>query len=205
MCINEQSSVREPQQARGRQRVQTILDSAAEIIAMEGLATLSMHKITKRARTSIGSLYHFFPDRQAVIQALADRHVESIKALVTEIEQTCDGKWLRFSSGEVIHNLFSPYAQYIHEHSDYLPVMREMNLPNETSPFVSLIAKVFKIRQPNENDMYILKQAMLLQSMVAGTLHHVFKNSPSNVMFSLAELPVLLSLYLSSKEEKLNW
>lgn len=171
---------------------------------MEGLAELSMQKIAKRARTSIGSMYHFFPDRQAVIKALADRHVESMKALVTEIEQVCDGKWLRFSSGEVIQYLFSPYAQYLHEHSDYLPVMREMNLPNEKSPFVSLIVKVFKLRQPDENEEYIIKQAMLLQSMVAGTLHHVFKTSPSNVRFSLAELPTVLSLYLSSKEEKGN-
>lgn len=204
MCTNKQAIVREPQQVRGRHRVQTILDSAAELIALEGLAALSMQKITKRARTSIGSMYHFFPDRQAVIKALADRHVESMKVLVTEIEQACDGKWLLFSSEEVIQNLFSPYAKYLHEHSDYLPVMREVHLPNEKSQFVSLIVKVFKLRQHEGNEENIIKQAIFVQSMVAGALHHAFKTSPSNVKFLLAELPSVLSLYLSSKEEKVK-
>lgn len=61
MQIDENITGREPQQERGRQRVQTILDSAAAIVAQDGLAALSMQRLAKHAKTSIGSMYHFFP------------------------------------------------------------------------------------------------------------------------------------------------
>ncbi|MDI9228410.1 TetR/AcrR family transcriptional regulator, partial [Serratia bockelmannii] len=122
MQIDENITGREPQQERGRQRVQTILDSAAAIVAQDGLAALSMQRLAKHAKTSIGSMYHFFPDRHAVIKALADRHTESIEALVRDMALASDDEWRRLSAEAVIQRLFSPYAQYLREHADYLPV-----------------------------------------------------------------------------------
>lgn len=200
MQIDEHITGREPQQERGRQRVQTILDSAAAIVAQDGLAALSMQRLAKHAKTSIGSMYHFFPDRHAVIKALADRHTESIEALVRDMALASDDEWRRLSAEEVIQRLFSPYAQYLREHADYLPVMREMNLPDEKSSFLVLIARVLQLRRPETAEAEILQQTRLLQSLVAGTLHHIFKTAPQNVAFTLAELPGVLSLYLAGKE-----
>ncbi|MEN4198186.1 TetR/AcrR family transcriptional regulator [Serratia marcescens] len=200
MQINENITGREPQQERGRQRVQTILDSAAAIVAQDGLAALSMQRLAKHAKTSIGSMYHFFPDRHAVIKALADRHTESIEALVRDMALASDDEWRRLSAEAVIQRLFSPYAQYLREHADYLPVMREMNLPDEKSSFLTLIASVLQLRRPETAEAEILQQTRLLQSLVAGTLHHIFKTAPQSVAFTLAELPGVLSLYLAGKE-----
>ena len=75
-------AARPPQQQRGQRRVEAILDATAALITEEGVAGATMHAIAKRSSTTIGSLYHFFPDREAVLVALVDRHLRGIGAMV---------------------------------------------------------------------------------------------------------------------------
>lgn len=70
-----------PQQARGQERVDLILDTAAELIAKEGYETLTTNAIAERAGISIGSLYRYFPDKEAILRGLAIRHLEQVQAL----------------------------------------------------------------------------------------------------------------------------
>ena len=66
---------RVPTQDRSRQRVERILDAAAEIFADIGYDAATTDAIALRAGTSIGSLYQFFPNKQALYNAIADRHL----------------------------------------------------------------------------------------------------------------------------------
>lgn len=72
---------RTPQQRRGRARVEAVLDACAILLWEEGPGELTMHKLAKRAKTSIGSLYHFFPDKDAVIDALCQRHLVAMNGI----------------------------------------------------------------------------------------------------------------------------
>lgn len=69
---------RVPTQARSRERVERILDAAARILTEDGYGAFKTNLIAKRAGVSIGSLYQFFPNRFAVLNALADRYRERI-------------------------------------------------------------------------------------------------------------------------------
>lgn len=62
-----------PRQERSRRRVDAILDAAAEIFADRGFDGATTEEIAARAGTSIGSLYQYFPDKQALFQAIAER------------------------------------------------------------------------------------------------------------------------------------
>ncbi len=72
---------RVPQQDRGQRRVDRILDAAAELIAEVGVDGASTNAIAARANTSVGSLYQFFPNRDAVVQALAARYAAQFDEL----------------------------------------------------------------------------------------------------------------------------
>ncbi|MBD2257408.1 TetR/AcrR family transcriptional regulator [Pseudanabaena sp. FACHB-2040] len=72
---------RVPQQARSRQRFNQILDAAAQIFAEVGYEAASTELIAARARTSIGSLYRFFPDKFTLLLALAERFAERMREL----------------------------------------------------------------------------------------------------------------------------
>nr|WP_062336726.1 TetR/AcrR family transcriptional regulator [Herbidospora sakaeratensis] len=62
-------------QARGERRMAEILDAAADAFAELGYEKASTNAIAARAGISPGSLYQFFPSKEAVARALADRFV----------------------------------------------------------------------------------------------------------------------------------
>ena len=74
-----------PQQARGQRRVSHILDAAAEVFTETGYEAATTNAIAIRANTSIGSLYQFFPNKVAILNALALRYRTALDSLLDEI------------------------------------------------------------------------------------------------------------------------
>jgi AcrR family transcriptional regulator len=72
---------RQPCQDRGRQRIDRILDAAAEAFAEVGYDVATTNAIAARARTSIGSLYQFFPNKHTILHAVAARYLEQLRAV----------------------------------------------------------------------------------------------------------------------------
>lgn len=64
------STVREPKQARSRALVARILLAAAESFASEGYEKTTTNKVAALAGVSVGSLYQFFADKHALLEAL---------------------------------------------------------------------------------------------------------------------------------------
>lgn len=65
---------RAPQQERGQRRVSSLLNAAESVISAHGYEAATMSEIAEKAGASIGSLYQFFPSKQAVVQALRARY-----------------------------------------------------------------------------------------------------------------------------------
>jgi len=74
-----------PQQERSQKRYQAILDAAAEVFAERGVEAATMQEIAERADTSIGSVYRFFADKQALFQAVVDRVAATDRELLEAV------------------------------------------------------------------------------------------------------------------------
>jgi len=61
--------------------VESILDAAESVVADMGVDAASTNAIAERAGASVGSLYHFFPSKEAIIEALARRFAERKREL----------------------------------------------------------------------------------------------------------------------------
>lgn len=84
--FSQASSLRRfPKQARSKQRVNNLLDAAAEVFLQVGYAQATTHMIAERANTAVGSLYQFFADKKAIFQALELRHIERGRSLGKDI------------------------------------------------------------------------------------------------------------------------
>ncbi|MGB7339845.1 MAG: TetR/AcrR family transcriptional regulator [Phototrophicaceae bacterium] len=70
-----------PKQARSWQRYNHILDTAAQLFETEGVTTVTTNHIADAATVSIGSLYQFFPQKEAIIEALIERYQEALYAV----------------------------------------------------------------------------------------------------------------------------
>ena len=62
-----------PKQQRAKKTVETILNTAAEFLAVSADTKLSTHKIAKQAGISVGSVYQFFPNIESIEMALVGR------------------------------------------------------------------------------------------------------------------------------------
>lgn len=82
--FEEKGMRRTPQQVRGRHRVFKILEAAAEVFVETGYEAATTNAIALRANTSIGSLYQFFPNKSAILAALAQRYKVQLQAAVAE-------------------------------------------------------------------------------------------------------------------------
>ncbi|GBR03281.1 TetR/AcrR family transcriptional regulator [Acetobacter oeni] len=65
-----------PQREGGRQRVEALLKAASDLIAERGYEATTMADIAARADTRIGSLYRFFPGKDAIADTLLQRHIK---------------------------------------------------------------------------------------------------------------------------------
>lgn len=75
---------RDPVQKRSRERMQRILDAARALIAVEGSDALRMGDVAEKAGISIGSLYQYFPEKAAIIRALAEGYHADSRSCIEE-------------------------------------------------------------------------------------------------------------------------
>jgi len=66
-----------PQRKRGHLRVAAILDAGAAMFAEKGYAAVTMTEIAARSGTAFGSLYRFFPSKEALAIALLQHYAQS--------------------------------------------------------------------------------------------------------------------------------
>ena len=74
-----------PRQARSGATVEAILEAAARILETEGLEGYTTNAVARRAGVSIGSLYQYFPNKDAIMAALV---LESTETVAARMEQT---------------------------------------------------------------------------------------------------------------------
>lgn len=73
-----------PTQARSRERVERILDAAAQLVVADGVEGLSTRSIADTAGLPVASLYQYFADKEAVLLALCERDMAEMDDQVAE-------------------------------------------------------------------------------------------------------------------------
>jgi AcrR family transcriptional regulator len=67
-----------PSQTRAMRTVDTLFEAAARVLASEGEAGFTTNKIAQRAGFSIGTLYQYFPSKEAIAVAMVRRQRERV-------------------------------------------------------------------------------------------------------------------------------
>ena len=72
-----------PRQARAQASVDAILEAAARVLEADGELGFNTNAVAERAGVGIGTLYRYFPDKQAILVTLADRERARVNAEMT--------------------------------------------------------------------------------------------------------------------------
>jgi AcrR family transcriptional regulator len=87
MSISPPADARAPQRQRGRLRVAAILEAGAAAFREKGYDAVTMTEIAARSGTTFGSLYRFFPSKEALANALLAQYGERALDRLTDLAE----------------------------------------------------------------------------------------------------------------------
>src|SRR5260370_16782796 len=116
-----------PQQARGEQRIVTMLQGGAQVFYEVGFDAATTDMIAQRAQTAIGSLYDFFPNKEAIAQRLCEQFCEDLRVL---FEGILTDELVQVPLLQLIDDILDPLVQYHQTHPGFQPLW----LPSQCDP-----------------------------------------------------------------------
>lgn len=98
---------KQPVQARSAASVEAICEAAVQVLLKEGKEQLTTRKVADRAGVSVGTLYQYFPNKSALLQAVLRNHLESVSAA---IHAACE-RWKGASLEEMATGLVEDFLK----------------------------------------------------------------------------------------------
>ncbi len=168
---------RQPTQARSQQTIQTLFKAAAQILDKEGEAGLSTNKVAAAAGFSIGTLYQYFPSKEALIRAMAERGrtlvLEELGQYLSALEMRADVQQLdgRQLLAEALRILLRGFATGKGFSQSLIRWCWTLEQPDETASAVRQVADrlaVFferiehpELQVPNTAQLFVLTRSVI--------------------------------------------
>jgi len=84
-----------PVQARSTASVEAILEATVQVLLDVGKERLTTTRVASRAGVSVGTLYQYFPNKSALLQAALQRHLVAVTEAVERVCKEQEGETLR--------------------------------------------------------------------------------------------------------------
>ncbi|MNX46646.1 HTH-type transcriptional repressor Bm3R1 [compost metagenome] len=123
-----------PRQARSQQMVEVILEATARVLGERGYAGTNTNVVAERAGVSVGSLYQYFPNKDALITALHERHAGQMYAVIDEVLAASRARSLRGRVQAMVRALLAAHALYPALHRVLEKEFPFFDTPREESP-----------------------------------------------------------------------
>ena len=195
------SGRRVPSQERGRRRVALILDAAEEVFAESGYEAATNTEIAGRAGASIGSVYQFFPNKEAIFDAVADRYLQRLRALY-------DGELSVEAAGlplpEVLDRVIGPLAEFKAENPAFWTIFYGSETSEKLasaaedlrSEVVGRLETIFAKRAPGLDEEQRRLYAEIVNDAVRGLFPLALSGDTARKARVVAEIKALLLAYL---------
>ena len=199
MPSNLSNSIRvAPQQERSSRRLASFLDAAAELFVEVGYDATTMTAIAERSGSSIGALYNYFPDKQAVALTLLGQYAQEMEEQWRPlIEQAKNLNHREFASLfiERITEIFQVRPAYLRLLAVPIRLRRD---PAARRALRANIANAFRAKNPSLSYERAVLAANVTLEMVRGlkTLYGEAGDKGKDLI--VAEFKKALTLYLGS-------
>lgn len=176
------------------------MDAAAAIISDNGIASLSLHATAKRAGASIGSMYHFFSDKDQLLDALREQHRQAMAAMVADMVETKAEDWMAMSTADVIDALFGKPIRFYADHPFALD-LHQLHEESAADTFLAIVETVMTLRMGPAQGPEI---ARMLYAISTGTLAFALDNREPSRRGLVGQIPLALAAYLSAQETSIG-
>ena len=179
---------RHPAQARSARRIEALLDAAAELLRDREPEAISVRELAARAGVPTGTLYQFFHDKDAVLQALAVRFLAAMPGVLDAVLASGRNDW-----SNTVGRVVDAYAAMVREH----PAIRRLwlsgtldaatrRLERETDATLATRLGAL-LREQAGTRRGTPEQWRTLVALIDGLLRHTFTDDPHGDPIALRE------------------
>jgi AcrR family transcriptional regulator len=196
------ASIRNPPlQDRSRQRLRRVLDAAEELLAREGADAFTTTRIAETAGVPVGSVYRFFDDKQAIVEALAIRYWRDFDDVVAGIAAADQREPLVDSTGVVLDALAAGFRARPGFLALWYGGLRTERIRDATRPVRTSIAasieRVLAVHWPDAPEPDRAAAARMVVLAGDGLLREAFRLDRDGDARLLAEGKLMLDAYLA--------
>jgi AcrR family transcriptional regulator len=173
-----------PTQRRSRERMESLLSTAAALIAAKGSDAMRMSEVAEKAGVSIGSLYQYFPDKAAILRTLAERYdAQGRECIRVELDAVRDMPGLRAALGrltDAYYRMFlaEPVMRDIWSGTQADKSLQDMDLA-ENRALGGMLAEVLARLQPRADRAELETSAFLTMHLVGATVRLAITVDPA--------------------------
>ncbi|TKT82596.1 TetR/AcrR family transcriptional regulator [Aquamicrobium sp. LC103] len=171
---------KKPRQARSVTTVEAIFEATIQVLLSEGIHRLTTTRVAERAGVSVGTMYQYFPHKQALLYALNERYLD---LLAERVEQAC-----RAHHGAVkesmVEALVTTYWQAKTERSDVTRALYNSVVELDNQALIDAFAKRMDAATsamlksaPDADYANIDLVNVTLLSVIFGTVRNVFERN----------------------------
>jgi AcrR family transcriptional regulator len=118
---------RSPKQQRGRERVAILTEAAAKVFVEKGFEAATMTEIAAEAKSSIGSLYQFFPTKALLAEALHVERLRELNTILVNLQHDVAGK----RAAEIGEEIFARLGKFLGEFPEFPVLAARRDIPKE--------------------------------------------------------------------------
>jgi AcrR family transcriptional regulator len=190
-----------PRQARSAESVDLILDTAERLFHERGVANVSTVDIAHAAGISVGRLYYWYPDKDAVVFAVLERAERLVFELLTEVMVDDPD----VPTPDLLGHIISALAVFLRRHPGTLAVIQQQPSANDQADqglyrtFVDLAASIVFQRVPgipaDELDLVAVTCVRVAMTM----LDEYLRSDDERAEAALQEVHYVLAAYLYAR------
>jgi AcrR family transcriptional regulator len=124
-------SINAPKQDRSRASFERVLDSAVELLKEHGYGSFTLQEVSKRSRTSVGSIYCRVKSKDELFHAVQDKVLAELDVEMASILDPA--KWDGVEPQKLIYFLVRELAEYLRRHK---PILRALISRETVDPVV---------------------------------------------------------------------
>jgi AcrR family transcriptional regulator len=191
----------EPVRRNGRERVSVILDAAQVLFGTKGFDATTMSEIAGWSNTAAGSLYRFFPTKEAIGDAIVARYGDRFEIAFASLVETAG----RLSASEIASTAADLMVELENDHAAAISVAEAGAVTTEqrriqTQRVLDIIAQVIKHAFPTVTPSRVPVCAFTLMQFFK-TITAISKSQVPQATGAIDEMRLVIELYLRSLGE----
>ncbi|WNZ43607.1 TetR/AcrR family transcriptional regulator [Leptolyngbya boryana CZ1] len=194
---------KQPKQERSQVTVEAILSATAHILTENGYDHLTTNRVAERAGVSIGSLYQYFPNKEALIFALAEHHANEMVQLAKQHLEGLSDRTIPEVLRQIIKAALAAHAvnpklhRVLHEQIPHSEVMKRLDQAKIENLLQSFLAQRSDQLRPKNLELAVF----MVERTIRALIHGAMIDHPELLKTGELEqeLTLMLSAYLVKK------